>query len=173
MRNIVGVGIMCVGVSLTLISFPPAFGQSSVAPSGPKTEPVKAHQPGGVLSDQLGVYRTIEGIGSAGGKVETGTFLVDTVDGRKLDKPIPLVIRGAVVVNQNLQPAGLSLPAKRRCILKGFESGEMIGVPPAVSAAAQEQGWKDVPMSPVQWQWRPYFVALVVVEPKGLELRKQ
>jgi hypothetical protein len=29
------------------------------------------------------------------------------------------------------------------------------------------------PMSPAQWQWRPYFVALIVVEPEGLELRKR
>ena len=47
----------------------------------------------------------------------------------------------------------------------------MIGVPPAVPAAAKEQGWQEVPMSPVPWHWRPYFVALVIVEPKGLELR--
>jgi hypothetical protein len=49
----------------------------------------------------------------------------------------------------------------------------MIGVPPAVSAAAEEQGWKEVPISQATWRWRPYFVALVVVEPKSLELRKQ
>ena len=173
MRNIVYVGIICVGASLAAISYPLAFGQIPVATGGPNTETVKPRQPGGILSDQLGVYRTIEGIRSDGGKVEIGTLLVDTVDGQKLDKPIPLLIRGAVVVDHNLQPAVLRLPAKHRCILKGFESGEMIGVPPAVSAAAEEQGWKEVPMSPVQWEWRPYFVALVVVEPKSLELRKQ
>ena len=173
MRNIVYVGIMCVGASLAAIYFPLAFGQIPVAPGGPNAETVKPRQPGGILSHQLGVYRTIEGIRSEGAKVETGTLLVDTVDGQKLDKPIPLLIRGAVVVNRNLQPALLRLPAEQRCILKGFESGEMIGVPPAVSVVAKERGWKEVPTSPVQWQWRPYFVALVVVEPKGLELREQ
>jgi hypothetical protein len=25
-------------------------------------------------------------------------------------------------------------------------------------------------MSPVAWEWRPHFVALIVVEPKGVEL---
>ncbi len=49
----------------------------------------------------------------------------------------------------------------------------MIGVPPAISKAAQERGWKQVPMSPVQWQWRPYFVALVISEPQDLEIRKR
>jgi hypothetical protein len=67
----------------------------------------------------------------------------------------------------------INLPTKQRCILKGFESGEMIGVPPAVRLAAKEQEWQELPMSPVQWQWRPYFIALVVVEPKGLELRRR
>ncbi|XZE42934.1 hypothetical protein SH467x_002474 [Pirellulaceae bacterium SH467] len=49
----------------------------------------------------------------------------------------------------------------------------MIGVPPAVSAAAEEQGWKEVSTSQAVWRWRTYFVALVVVEPKDLELQKR
>jgi hypothetical protein len=49
----------------------------------------------------------------------------------------------------------------------------MVGVSPAVAAAAKDHEWQEVPMSPVQWQWRPYFVALVVVEPKGLELHRR
>lgn len=145
MRNILHVGIMCAGASLAAISFPLAFGQLPVAPGVQKTEAVTPRQPGGILSDELGVYRTIEDVRSEGGKVETGTLLVDTVDGKKLDKQIPLVIRGAVVVDQNLQPAILRIPAGQRCVLKGFESGEMIGVPPAVSTAAEEQGWKEAP----------------------------
>lgn len=164
------VGILCVGVLLATVAL--SFGQSPVAPIM-NTVVVKPLQPSGILGDQLGVYRTIEGSLSQGLKVETGTLVVDTVDGRKLDNPIPLLIRGAVIVNHNLQPAKLSLPPKQRCILKGFESGQMIGVPPAVSKAAEEQGWKEVPMSPVPWLWRPYFVALVVIEPKGLEIRGQ
>ncbi len=167
------VGIICAGTAFVAMTIPLALGQLPVAPGGTNTETVKPRQPGGLLGDQLGTYLTIEGVKSEGAKIETGTLLVDTVDGKKLDKPISLVIRGASVVNQNLQPAALNLPAKHRCIFKGFESGKMIGVPPAVSAAAKEQGWQEVPMSPVQWQWRPYFVALVVVEPKGLELRKR
>jgi hypothetical protein len=173
MRNLVCIGIICSGAFLASSCFPLVSGQLPVTSGNQNIQSIKPRQPGGILSDQLGVYRTIEGFSDEGGKAESGTFRVDTVDGKKLDKPILLVIRGAVVVDSNLQPARLSLPADLRCILKGFESGEMIGVPPAVSAAAQEQKWKDVPMSPVQWQWRPYFVALVVVEPKELELRKQ
>lgn len=170
MRSIFYVGMIIAGASLAVIYSPPAVGQ---LPGARITDSVKPRQPGGLLSDELGAYRTIEGSRLEGGKVETGTLLVDTVDGKKLDNPITLVIRGAVVVNHNLQVAGLSLPAKQRCILKGFESGEMIGIPPAVSAAAEEQGWKEVPISQAVWRWRPYFIALVVIEPKDLELRKR
>jgi hypothetical protein len=161
-------GITCVVLSLAVASL--SFGQTPVAPNT-NTLVVKPLQPTGALGDELGVYRTIEGFLSEGIKVETGTLIVDTVDGKKLDQPVSIVIRGAVIANHNLQPAILSLLPKQRCILKGYESGEMIGVPPAVSMAAKEQGWNDVPMSPKHWQWRSYFVALVVVEPKGLEIR--
>lgn len=160
--------IMCVVISLAAASL--VLGQTPVAPNT-NTAAGNPLQPTGVLGDELGVYRTIEGFLSEGIKVETGTLNVDTVDGKKLDQPVSMVIRGAVIANHNVQPATLSLPPKKRCILKGYESGEMIGVPPAVSMAAKEQGWNDVPMSPQHWQWRSYFVALVVVEPKSIELR--
>ena len=153
--------------------FPRARGQLPVVPGDVKTDAVRPLQPGGLLRDQLGTYLTIEGVKAEGGKIETGTLLVDAVNGKNLEQPISVVIRGAYVDNHNLQPAGLDLPAQQRCGFKGFESGEMIGVPPAVRAAAAEQGWKEVPMSPAPWQWRPYFVALIVVEPEGLELRKR
>ncbi|MDX1962270.1 MAG: hypothetical protein SFX18_03900 [Pirellulales bacterium] len=172
MKNVFCFGFLCLSVSLAALSHPLAVGQLPVPSGGNATKPVQPRQPGGRLGDQLGVYLTIEGVRSEGAKVETGTLLVDTVDGKKLEQPIPLVIRGAIVADHNLQPAHLSLPAQRRCILRGYESGEMIGVPSAVLAAAKEQGWEQVPQSPVAWQWRPYFNALVVVEPQDLELRQ-
>jgi hypothetical protein len=49
----------------------------------------------------------------------------------------------------------------------------MIGTPPAALAAAKEQGRTDVNQPQKAWQWWPYFVALIVVEPKGLELLKE
>ncbi|HEY2838174.1 MAG TPA: hypothetical protein VGJ26_03445, partial [Pirellulales bacterium] len=120
---------------------------------------------------QLGEYLTIEGVKDEGGKVEYGSLVVDTVNGKKLDKPISIMVTGAYIADHNLRPASLDLSAKQRCVFKGFESGSMIGVPPAILAAAKEQGWKETPMSPVGWQWRPHFVALIVVEPKELALR--
>jgi hypothetical protein len=171
MRNIVYVGIVCAGTALVAMTVSVALGQRPVASSDRNSVSVQPRQPGGFLDDQLGTYLTIEGVKSEGVKEESGTLVVDTVNGKQLDKPVSLVIRGAVVVDHNLQPARLELPANRRCIFKGFESGEMIGIPPAVAAAAKEQRWQEVPMSPKHWQWRTYFVALVVVEPNDLELR--
>ncbi len=168
MRNIVYVGIICAGTVLVAMTVPVALGQRPVASDDRNTVTVKPRQPGGLLDDQLGAYLTIEGIKSEGVKEESGTLVVDTVNGTKLEKPISLVIHGAVVLDHNLQSARLELPAKKRCIFKGFESGEMIGVPPAVAAAAAERGWQEVPMSPKDWQWRSYLVALVVVEPNDL-----
>ena len=64
-------------------------------------------------------------------------------------------------------------PAKERCVLKGYESGEMVGFPEAVLTAVKEQGREITNMSQAVWRWRPYFVALIVVEPKGLEVPRR
>lgn len=176
MKNLAGIRIVCFGLLIAALSFPFAFGQSPVTPGGTSIKPERhadVRQPGGRLSDQIGVYRTIEGVRPAGpGKFETGTLLVDMVDGERLEKPIPLLVRGGVIVNHNLQEITLRLPADQHFVLKGFETGEMVGVPPAIMIAAREQGWTEVPMSSRGWHWRPYFVALMVVEPKGFELRR-
>lgn len=177
MKKVACFGLVCIGVSVAALSWQLTFGQPPGAPAGTTADPVRRYgsgrQPGGKLNDHLGVYHTIEGIRATGGKVETGTLLVDTVDGKKLDKPIPLLVRGAVVENHNLQEATLRLSGDQRFVFKGFETGEMVGVAPAVAIVAQEQGWAEVPQSAAGWQWRPYFVALVAVEPEGFELRKR
>jgi hypothetical protein len=165
-----GVMVYAVEKNATTDSPRPTADANRQAPVAPRDGAVKAagpRQPGGLLRDRLGEYLTIEGVLAAGGKIETGTLLVDTVDGKKLAKPVPLVIR-----NLKHLPTRARGEAKQRFVLKGYESGEMIGVAPAVWAAAKEQGWKDVNPSPAPWQWRPYFVALVAVEPEGLELAR-
>lgn len=131
------------------------------------TEPAVARaagprQPGGVLGKPLGTYLTIEGEGvlTKGFKIETGTVSVDTIDGEKLHQPIRILLH-------NLRNP---LPPGQRFVLKGYETGAMIGVPPAAFQAAAEQGRDDVNPSPVDYQWRPYFEVLIAVEPAGLEL---
>ncbi|HEY8504817.1 MAG TPA: sigma-70 family RNA polymerase sigma factor [Gemmataceae bacterium] len=138
------------------------------APGAAKAEPVRPRPPGGILGDHLGVYMTIEGVRFEGrGKVETGTLLVDTVNGKKLEKPVALQVRGLDYPAMTMGP--LDLPAGR-CVLKGYESGQMIGFPGAVLLAAKERGVKITNRSQAAWQWRPYFVALIAVEPEGLEI---
>lgn len=161
-------GILYLGSAFIAMATPLAIAQVPNAQGVVETETVTARQPGGLLGERLGTYLTIGGVRSEGVKLESGTFLVDTINGKKLDKPVSVLIRGASIVNHNLQPARLDLPAQQRCIFKGFETGEMIGVPPAVAVAAKEQGWRKVPMSPTAWRWRPSFVVLVVVEPQDL-----
>jgi hypothetical protein len=133
----------------------------------------RPRQPGGLLSDRLGEYLTIEGVLVEKGKVETNTLLVDSVNGRVLAKPIAIVVAGYAIVDHNLRPAELLIEPKRRYVLKGFENGSMIGVADAVREAAKEKGWREIPVSPVSYSWRPYFVALIVEEPAGIELTAQ
>ena len=114
------------------------------------------------MRDPLGEYLTIEGIRAEGGKVETNTLPVDTVNNEKLEAPVSVLIR-------NLRDY---LPSRQRCIFKEYESGQMLGTAPAVLAAAREQGQEDVEMSQAMWRWRPYFVALIAVQPKELKLAR-
>ncbi|HEX4612744.1 MAG TPA: sigma-70 family RNA polymerase sigma factor [Urbifossiella sp.] len=146
-----------------------------VIPAGPPPaapghvwDAARPREPGGLLADRLGVYLTIEGIRMEGAKVEAGSLLVDTVNGKKLDKAVTIQVRG--LAYPTLTPRSIDLPAKQRCVLKGYENGEMIGTPHALVTAAEEQGRTDVLPSQAVWRWRPYFVTLIAVEPKGLEL---
>ena len=173
MNRFVYSGIICAGGMLCALATSTAFGQpphvpgraNAVVASGPR-------QPGGLLTDHTGKYLTIEGVKAEGGKLESNTLLVDTVDGKKLDKPVQLVVHVEYIKDHNLRRASFNLPSRQRCVFKGYESGEMVGVPPAVYTAAKEQGWKEVPMSPGHWHWRPHFVALIVVEPKEPKFTK-
>ena len=170
MKSNVYSGLVCVGVLLGAMAIPLAVGQPPVAPRGAKGEAARPRQPSGYFGD-LGTYLTVEGVRAEGGKVETGTLMVDTVNGKKLDQPVPVVVSARAFDRTRYDlPTTFVLPPKQRCILKGFESGGMIGVPSGVREAAKELRRDDVPMSPVDWKWRPYFVALIVVEPKGAEL---
>lgn len=173
MKRFVYAGMVCAGAALCATAISIAVGQPPVAPGGAKVEAVGPRQPGGYFGD-LGKYLTIEGGRAEGGKVETGTLLVDTVEGKKLDKPITVLIKSLNYRDRTIWFTD-QLPAKQRCVFKGYESGEMVGRSAAERAAAKEQGWTDwnEVQSSTPWQWRPYFVALVVVEPKGLELRKR
>jgi hypothetical protein len=117
--------------------------------------------PAGSLGSPLGQYLTIEGIRYEPKPAimvdTTSTLLVDTVNGKKLSKPIPIQI--ATV---------RALPKEGRCVLKGYEDGRMGGTPPAAFKAAEEAG-RPLELGTAVWGWRFYFVATSVVSPEGLK----
>jgi len=119
--------------------------------------PREPRQPGGYLSNDVGKYVTIEGVLYDGNeKVESNSLVVETVNGRKLETP-------AIVLIKNVR-----LPRRERCVLKGYELGEMIGSPPALREAAEENGEKYEEQSAALWRWRPYFIVLSAAKPAGL-----
>ena len=108
--------------------------------------------PVGKLGLELGTYLTIEGV-PPDNQMKAGNMIVGTVNGRKLDVPVLIQI-------QNVH----ALPAGVRCVLRGYESGKMIGVPDQV--ARQEK----IPLSQAKWQFFRFFIATSVVEPKELKI---
>lgn len=114
--------------------------------------------PIGSLGHPLGDYLTVEGARIDAGKTGASTLGVDTVNGRKLPRPIAIWVDN------------LSLPRAKRCKLKGYESARMIGKPPAEFDAAREKG-KEAPGPQVDWEVQVFFKALSVVEPEGLRVR--
>jgi hypothetical protein len=119
---------------------------------------VPAHDeiPKGRLGHPLGTYLTIEGvrfgvdkIGKA--KIDAHTLLVDTIDGKKLDRPITISIETSA-----------SLPMRERCVFRGYESGRMVGVPDGVARA------ENLPLPAAVWHFHRYFIITSVVQPEGL-----
>lgn len=113
--------------------------------------------PKGKLGHPLGTYLTIEGvrfgvdkIGKA--KIDAHTLLVDTINGKKLDRPITI----------SIETSG-SLPMRKRCVFRGYESGRMVGVPDEVART------ENLPLPQVRWQFHRYFIITSVVQPEGLD----
>lgn len=113
--------------------------------------------PPGKLGHPWGTYLRVEGVREEGPKFGGRTLLVDTVNGEKLDTPIGIVI-------ENVD----SLPKDARCILRGYETGKMIGTPPAIEQAAKEEG-KSIVLTQAGWKLYRYFIVISVVEPKDFE----
>jgi hypothetical protein len=103
--------------------------------------------PFGSLGHPLGSYLTIEGVRVEKGKVGIRTLLVDTVNGKKLEKPVVIWIDNA------------DLPPTFHCAIKGYEMVGMIGTPPAVMQAESDAG-REVKLPQAVWQAHLYFVAL-------------
>jgi len=118
---------------------------------------VHAHDdiPKGKLGHPLGTYLTIEGVRfgvDKTGKIDAHTLQVDTINGKKLDRPITI----------SIETSG-SLPMRERCVFRGYESGRMVGVPDEVARA------ENLPLAQVRWQFHRYFIITSVVQPEGLD----
>jgi hypothetical protein len=106
------------------------------------------------LGHRPGTYLTVEGVSGHEAKGGQPFVVIDTVNGRRLDKSIAIPIRNATIADN------------ARCILKGYETGEMTGEPPAVREAAKEEG-KEIPPSASAWRWQTHFVVLIAVKPEN------
>ncbi len=109
--------------------------------------------PGGRLGYPLGKYVTIEGVRAEQGKVGVRTLLVDRINGQEVSPAIGVWIDNVA-----------ALPEGGRCVLNGYESGRMIGVPREVV----EKEHLSYPQA--CWQFFRYFIVTSVVEPSGLRL---
>jgi hypothetical protein len=153
-------------MNITRILIIPMFLLSLVAVSGDPV--VQTNQPAlhtgdvpiGSLGAPVGSYLTIEGLRFDGMKTGFQTLLVDTVNGDKLNKPVAIGV-------ENID----ALPKDVRCVLKGYETFQMVGPPPAYFAAAKEAG-REVTRPQAGWQVRLFFMATSVVAPKGLTVEK-
>ena len=106
--------------------------------------------PQGRLGHPLGTYLTVEGVRAESGKVGVQTLLVDTINGKKLDEPMGIWIDN------------VELPHGQRCIIRGYESGKMIGLPFEVAKA------ENIPLPQAGWQFFRYFIMTSAVQPEGL-----
>lgn len=145
-----------------LLAFVPALALAQSEGNIKPNDGTKYHsQRTGRLTDRLGELITIEGTqleGLRAGKGGATSLRVDTVNGVELAEP------------RNVPISGFRIPKDIRCVLKGYETGSMIGTPPAVSQAAKEQGKKPPIPSQAAYQWYTDFVVLIVVEPhSGVE----
>ena len=127
----------------------------------PNSEASIERPPSGMLTDAIGQLITIEGLSPDDAKLKkngSARFQVDTVNGVKLEKP------------RKVRVGGLEIPRNIRCILKGYETGKMVGTPPAVTQAAEELGQKYIDGRQMAgYGWSTHFVVLIIVEPQALQ----
>lgn len=134
-------------ISSLLLSYP-AYGEAN---------PAFFSALNGSLGFPFGTYHTIEGWRCDTGKVGTRTLIVDTIDGKPLEKNIHIWI-------ENISNPGL--PANERIVLKGYESGKFVGTPDL--PPEENEKWT---MSQLAFQFSFYFVPTTIVSPRGLQFK--
>ena len=106
--------------------------------------------PAGRLGHPIGTYLRIEGVRAEHGKVGNRSLLVERVGERSLSSPTEIWLDN------------LPLPKDTRCVLRGYETGRWIGVPPEVEAAGALEPQQAL------WQFWRYFIVTSVEEPPAL-----
>ena len=161
--------ILIASVGLCLAD-PPPF-----KPGYRTTEP-----PVGSLGYPIGTYLTIEGVKfehqkgdvkfKGHYKIAEGPkiFKVDTINGYKLSQTFTIRVEQ------------LELPAKGRCVIRGYETGEWHGEPtdPSSIGSTNELGLPTQQgpppqqfKTPIPWQFVFYFRATSVEQPKDLKVK--
>jgi len=113
--------------------------------------------PEGRLGHPLGKYLEIEGVraGLERGKVGVNTLLVHRIQDKELSEPIGIWI-------ENVD----ALPEGTKILLRGYESGKMIGLPHEVAEK------ENIPLPQAGWQFYRYFLVTSVVTPNDLTIKK-
>ncbi len=110
--------------------------------------------PPGLLGYPLGTYLTIEGVA---GQTKGGIrVLVETVNGKPCDSEVFIHVNNIYVTN------------KIRCKIKGYETGGMVGVPPALKQLDPNKNYR---LQQSQWQFWRRFEPISIDHPE--ELSKQ
>lgn len=114
----------------------------------PAPEPAGA--PMGRLGHRIGTDLRVEGVREQSGKVGPNSFLVDKVGDVVLAAPVDLWVEN------------VRFPVGARCVLRGYESGRWIGVPPEVERA------EGLTPRQAAWQFQNFFIATAVEAPAEL-----
>jgi hypothetical protein len=141
--------------------------QTSSTPSESKSIKLDSHGvPFGTLGFPVGSYLTIEGVKEKPQILQNQHWLVDTVNGSKLTKPVSIDVEHISMIDWTNNVDTRSLPDGQRFIFKGYETLEMIGTSPGLKAAAKESGQGVPAIQQDLWHLYFYFVVTSIVAPK-------
>ena len=115
----------------------------------------------GVLGHSLGTYLTISGIRQKKDPFSLITLVVDRINGVQLNSPVQIRMANSE------KPW---LPDNTRCTLNGYETGRMVGAPPAI---LKIHGGQDPLGSSTYWHFQNEFVITSSVKPTSIKFKSR
>ena len=112
--------------------------------------------PAGLLGYPLGTPLRIEGIRQP--KRKFYDLIVSKVNNKELKQPITILI-------ENLEKP--FLPSDTVCVLNGYETGKMLGTPPALLKGQEYESKNQM-----NWALHRRFVITSIEKPKGIVLKQ-